>query len=123
MATPILILILLASLPADCASGASLADLHARQAAVSQPSSDGDARFGLIRAEAVDEESEEEEFGGHGGADLYRGSCLDTGSVTVVKASTGPSQLRLARDRRGSPRSPPETLTFLPIASQGAILG
>jgi len=64
MLTSILLLLTLPS--ADVAPGTCVSDSRARQTALSPPTSGGEARLDLIRAEAVDEESEEEEFGGQG---------------------------------------------------------
>jgi len=69
----------------------------------------------LIRAEATNEESEEEEeeFGSQGPADFLPDEGRDVGLLVLVRRSAGLPHLTLSRDRLRFPRSPPEN-GFLP---------
>jgi len=101
------ILLLLTLLPADVAPGTRIAVTRARQSALALPASGGDARLDWMWAEAFDEESEEEEFGGQGPPDDLPSSGTDATPFAAITASIGSPHLRPERDRRGSPRSPP----------------
>src|SRR4051812_41400513 len=101
------ILLLLALPPADVPPGTRIADSRARQAALALPASGGEARLDWMRAEAFDEESEEEEFGVQEPPDDLPTSGRDAAPFATITASIGSPHLRPERDRRGSPRSPP----------------
>jgi len=121
MLTSILLLLTLPS--ADVAPGTCVSDSRARQTALSPPTSGGEARLDLIRAEAVDEESEEEEFGGQGPPGDFPSSGTNASPLDTIAASIGSPHLRLERDRRGSPRSPPGSMTILPNDRERGSLG
>jgi len=61
----------------------------------------------LILTDATDEESEQEESGGHELTAHYLAVVGDVGLFVAVMGSMGSSHLLNARDRRRYPRSPP----------------
>jgi hypothetical protein len=102
------VLLVLALLPAQPPIDPDLPDPGAVQSALSPPPFEGHDPLGLIRAEAADEEGEEEEFDGQGQAYHPLDGVGDIDLIVPVKGSNGSPHLPIARDRRRFPRSPPE---------------
>jgi len=106
MVTSILLYVVL--LPVQAPLDSSRLQAGSAQPALCTPSGEEPGPLRFVRAEAADEESEEEDWDGQVLADHPLAEVNDVHLILPVRGSNGSPHLPLARDPRRFPRSPPQ---------------